>query len=213
MRRKSPFPSIDEIIGGDSETGHSFTLHRTLRSLLPQITYFAIWLAGLYAVEYGAARWLGPNWRGSIPIMGGLSFRWLALIPIGMLLEIIRKYNDNLYVLERDRIVHHFGLLSLRYKVPAIRYFDIRAMKINQGILGRILNFGDIELSTSAQENSEIMLIGVHAPRALAAFIEEMRTWHHSSENATFHPRRRISPDGPPLSTATAQDAAAPLSR
>lgn len=191
MRTKSPFPSIEEIIGGDNDTGHSFTLHRTIRSLLPEISYFAISLLILYATEYAAAKLLGSQWRNSIPILGGFSFRWLTVLPIFLLLEIIRKYNDNLYVFERDRVVHHWGLLSLRYKVPAIRYFDIRAMKVKQGILGRILNYGDIELSTSAQDNSEIILVGVYAPRALSSFIEEMRTWHHSSDEATFISRRR----------------------
>lgn len=191
MKRMSPFPSIDEIISGDGDNANSFSLHRTLKSLLPQISYFLFSLAVLYIVEFSAAYIFGAHWRGKIPVVGGFSFRWFAIVPIGLLLEIVRRYNDDIYVFERDRIVHHAGLLSLTYNVPAIRYFDIRALQVNQGIIGRMLNYGDIELSTSAQDHSEVVLRGIHAPLALAAFIEEMRTWHHGGDGATYQPRRR----------------------
>lgn len=191
MKRKGCYPLISEIISHDVECGGSFSVHRSLKSLLPQISYFLTSVTVLYLIEFGAAWFFGYGWRRHVPILGGFAFRWFALVPIGLLLELIRKYNDELYLFERDRVIHHSGILSFTYQVPAIRYFDIRAIQVNQGIVGRLLNFGDIELSTAAQDRAELTIRGVHAPLQLAAFIEEMRTWHHERETPGSQVRAR----------------------
>ena len=162
----------------DEENGGSFSTNRALKSLIFEISVFMVTVAFLYSLEFGVDYLLNREWNGTLPIFGGISFRWTAIVPIGMLLELTRRYNDNMYIFERDRITHHAGLLSLTYHVPAIRYSDIRAIQVRQGIMGRILNYGDIELCTSAQEKAELTLRGVHAPLALSGFIQEMRAWH-----------------------------------
>jgi uncharacterized membrane protein YdbT with pleckstrin-like domain len=183
MIRDAYYPSVSEIVNHDIESGGSFSVNRSLKSLLPQIGSFLSAVAVLYLIEFGTAYFLGFGWRRHIPIVGDYAFRLFAVVPIVLLLELIRKYNDDVYVFERDRVIHHDGVLSFTYNVPAIRYFDIRAVQVKQGIVGRILGYGDIELSTAAQDRAEVILQGVAAPRSLAAFIEEMRAWHHERDS------------------------------
>jgi len=206
------YPSAHEIVNHDIDMGGSFSLHRSIKSLLPQINSFLISVALLYLIEFGAAYLFGYGWRKHIPITGEFSFRWFALVPIGMLLELVRKYNDDLYVLERDRIIHHSGILSFTYHVPSIRYFDIRAIQVNQGIVGRILNYGNIELSTAAQDRAELTIRGVHAPLALAAFIEEMRSWHRDQDRAITQ-LREYPVSSPRASSGLPSPSAAPSQR
>jgi uncharacterized membrane protein YdbT with pleckstrin-like domain len=174
------YPSVNDLVNGDEGLGGSFTIHRSLKSLFRQIAYFGLSLAALYIFEFGTIYFFGPTWRNKIPLVGQFTFRWFALVPISILVELVRCYYNDLYVLERERIVHHAGLLSWRYNVPSIRYYDIRAVQVSQGIIGRIFNFGDVELSTAAQDRSELVVIGIHAPREFCQVVEEMRSWHRS---------------------------------
>jgi membrane protein YdbS with pleckstrin-like domain len=170
---------VQEMVEGNHGKGLQFSKHQSLRFFIPQIWRLSVAILCTYLFEYYAAKLLGIGWRDSIPVFGGLSFRWLSIVPLCMFFEIVRKYHDHLFVFERERVVHHLGLLSLTYNVPSVRYFDIRALQVNQGLLGRLLNFGDIELSTAAQDRAEVIIKGVYAPLALAQFIDEMRSWHH----------------------------------
>lgn len=185
MRKKRCYPSVDELVNGEQGLGGTFSTHRSLKSLFRQIAYLLFSIAVLYLFEFSAIYVFGAGWRTKIPFVGQFSFRWFALVPMAALVEIVRCYNNDLYVLERERIVHHAGLLSWTYNVPSIRYYDIRAIRINQGVVGRILNFGDIELSTAAQERSELIITGIHDPIEFCRTIEEMRTWHHGATTTT----------------------------
>ncbi|NBW39556.1 PH domain-containing protein [bacterium] len=97
------------------------------------------------------------------------------LIPIAFCVEAVRRYHDDLYIFERERIVHKGGRLSLQLTVPSIRYIDIRAVSVNQSIYGRIFGYGSIELNTAAEDISELVLSGVRAPLQLANVIENIR--------------------------------------
>ncbi len=174
----SCYPSVNDLVNGDHGLGGTYSTHRSIKSLFRQIAYLGLSLAALYVFEFGTMYLFGPAWRSKIPYIGQFSFRWFAIIPMGILLELVRCYNNDLYVLERERIVHHAGLLSWTYHVPSIRYYDIRAVQVNQAIIGRIFNFGDVELSTAAQEHSELVITGIHNPREFCRLIEDMRSWH-----------------------------------
>lgn len=116
----------------------------------------------------------------SISFIPTLSVRWLALIPALLLLEIFRRRFDDLYVLRDERILHHDGKLSLKYMVPTIRYSDIRAITVYQDLLGRLLDYGDIDVGTAAQDGAEISFYGVRSPRELARLLDEFRNYHRS---------------------------------
>lgn len=99
----------------------------------------------------------------------------LYLIPLGFAIESLRRYHDDLYIFEHERIIHKGGRLSLQYSVPSIRYIDIRAITVSQSIYGRIFDYGSVELNTAAEDASELVLIGVRSPIELARVIENIR--------------------------------------
>lgn len=199
----SCYPTVHDLVNGDQGLGGTFSTHRSLKSLLRQIIYLGFSLAVLGIFEFGTLYLFGASWRSKIPYIGQFSFRWFALVPIGIFLELARCYYNDVYVLERERIVHHAGLLSWTYHMPSISYGDIRAIQVNQGIIGRILNFGDIELSTAAQERSELLITGIHNPREFCRIIEDMRSWHRGGDGSAREATTLAEYQHPPLESAT----------
>jgi hypothetical protein len=117
-----------------------------------------------------------------LPFGEYLSLRWLSAIPALLLLEVVRKFHDELYVFEKHRIARFGGRLSLTYQAPNIRFSDIKAVVIHQDLLGRILDYGDIELSTAAQGSAELSIKGINAPEELALLIEHFRLYSMETE-------------------------------
>lgn len=171
------YPTLERCLSAPDKA-RVFAIHRSIRSRIPHICFFFILVFGVYFANY-----LDPTlaFRSYIPLIDKLSNRWLAVFPALVLLEFVREHYDDLYVFGLEKILHSGGRLSLRHIVPSIKYIDIRAILVQQGIIGRLLNYGDVLLGTAAQDTSELVLTGVVSPGRLAALIEELRT--HNSEN------------------------------
>ena len=99
------------------------------------------------------------------------------------LLEIIRRYNNDLYVFSLDKVTKEQGRLSLSYSVPVVKYLDIRSVTVVQDIWGRIFDFGTVELSTAAREGSELFVEGIRDPEGLASFVEDCRTHQRNRQS------------------------------
>lgn len=158
------YPSAEEMIErGENSVLH---IHRSFRSSLGLMLMTALSVAGvLYCIlHYGSA------------------FRWAAILPVIFVLEIARRYINDLYIISRDQVAHQQGRISLRYAVPSIRCIDLRAINIEQTLWGRILNFGGVNLCTAAQSGAEVTMDGVAAPQELAKLIDDLRA--HSQRAA-----------------------------
>lgn len=105
-----------------------------------------------------------------------ISPRVLALIPFVLLLEILRRLHNDLYIFSQHRLTHLRGRFSLSYNVPVVKYIDIRAINVVQDFWGRIFNYGDISVGTAAHEGNEILISGVKAPEELAMLLDQLRT-------------------------------------
>jgi hypothetical protein len=72
-----------------------------------------------------------------------------------------------------------------------VKYIDIRGIRVNQSIWGRIFNYGDVLIGTAAQDESEIILAAVDSPDELSQVLEDARTY-----NQDMHPpQHRMSHD------------------
>ena len=149
-----------------------FESRRSIRSFLSQLILF---FAAIGVVVLLNVLMPGANLLGHFDISAHISMRWLGLIPTIFFLEAIRRYHDDLYAFTANNLTHYDGRLSLNYNVPNLRYVDIRAVVVYQDIFGRILDYGDVELDTSAQEKSEMYISGVRSPQELAELIEALR--------------------------------------
>lgn len=164
------YPSAATLLARNTHGKPLLVVHRSLRSVLLLFVSFGTATLTVFSIAFLLATAGLPR----VPLLE-ISPRWLSLIPIGIFLEILRQYYNDLYVFEGDRVQRYHGRLSMNYRVPSLRYADIRAIRVRQGLLGRILNFGDIEISTAAQDIAEIAFAGVWAPRSLAALIDDLR--------------------------------------
>jgi hypothetical protein len=155
------YPQAKEILSQDKE-GSLLTVYRSYRSILAQ---FIIFFAALTAT-YGIIK-LTPAY---IPYT-----RWIGIIPVLLLLNIFRTYYNEMIHFERNKITLYFGRLGFKYEVPALKYIDIRGVQVRQSIMGRILDYGDVELGTSGAADYEMTIQGVRNPTQMADLIYDLR--------------------------------------
>ncbi len=167
-----PYPRVENL-PLQSKNKVLFKVHRSPRSTLSYIV-----LALLLSIAVFVLNYLFPDFRISqtVPVLKWISFRWLAIFPAAVLLEMVRKHHDDQYIFGRHRITHLNGRLSLSYSIPVLKYQDIRAISVTQDIVGRMFNYGNVEISTAAQEGSELVIEGIYAPWDLADLIDELRS-------------------------------------
>lgn len=170
------YPPLEELLTRPTKS-KLLLLHRSLRSSAGLIIVLAGMVVGIISLAWHAAGVASDDFSLS-PIV-----RLLTLAPIGVVLELLRRYYNDLYIIGRDKITHYQGRISLRLATPSVRGIDLRAITVSQGILGRILDYGDVAIATAAQEGPEIILRGVRAPHELAKLIDDLR---QKSQRASF---------------------------
>ena len=62
----------------------------------------------------------------------------------------------------------------MRSQRPIMNYEHIVMVAIDQDIMGRLFDYGDVELSSAAEDISELVIKGVRHPRELADIIEAL---------------------------------------
>ncbi|MCB0328201.1 MAG: PH domain-containing protein [Bdellovibrionales bacterium] len=166
------YPRAEELLANTE--GHLLELKRSPRSMLGFFAWalFSALIVSVICYFFGSVRI-----SYEIPVVNLLSTYWFFLFPIGVAIEGIRQYHDDLYILDREKVTHKGGRLSLEYSVPEIRYQDIRAVGVSQSFVGRLFDYGDVELNTAAQDQGELLLEGIRAPDELAELIEEIRAF------------------------------------
>ncbi|MCB0338393.1 MAG: PH domain-containing protein [Bdellovibrionales bacterium] len=138
------------------------SLVNLLISALPTLTILTV------ALVLGEELIISKKWQPYIRSMTHLA---QILILIGL----IRRYFDDLYVLHRRGMIRFKGRVSLQYGVTHIRYANIRELAIEQNLLGRMLDYGTIKVGTAATDHYELVLTQVPSPHFLHALINERR--------------------------------------
>lgn len=168
------YPTLEQFLA-DPNRDSVLRVKLSLRSVLGGFIVFIAALVVVVLVNVYAAS--GFEFTIAAKLVS-VSPRWLAIIPVLILLEIIRRYHDDVYSFGQESITHIGGRLSLNYKVPSIRYAHIRAVVIKQSVLGRLLDYGDIELGTAAADGAEVVMKGIRAPDELGALVEELQHYN-----------------------------------
>lgn len=184
------YPTFEEIIArkGDREL---FRTYRSFNSLIPLILLFLFLLIVSMILTNLSANPFGQWIHSTI----GISARWFSLPAALVLLEIIRRRNNDAYVLGREMLSHYGGRISLKYYIHIIKYKDIRAVNVLQSVYGRFLDFGTLEVSTAAQKEGDVYFYGVRSPMELAAIIDQFRS-ENQSRHAGEDPGTEIKNDG-----------------
>jgi len=102
----------------------------------------------------------------------------LLIVGLFILNEIIVK-RLYVYEIEKAGIKESFALISK--KEVLIPYSNITRIDLRKSSLGRILNYGDIEISSSA--SSRIIIRGVRNPEYVYKKIKEMIEKYKNEES------------------------------
>jgi len=102
-----------------------------------------------------------------------LQFSWIiemlvVLIGIYLLLEPLNERISKTYMLTDSGIIERKGIFSI--KEVNILYSKISDVRLEQSFLGRILNFGDVVISS---EKYQIVMKGIRSPREIYEFVKK----------------------------------------
>jgi len=147
----------------------SIAFRRSIFSLMPHIVgcFLITWV--MYSIAAGLLTTLDTF---------GLSRVWLrllAIIPALVILNTIRIYFNNRYIIGRQRLRLYRGLLALSLDKPAIDYSDIREIQVTQNFFGRIFNYGHVAVGTAASGTYDIILENIGQPYAIQKLLDERR--------------------------------------
>jgi PII-like signaling protein len=170
------YPTLEQLLLQPSKK-ELLLVKRSVLSMISGVITFcvAVTIVVLAHLYFPAIGW--------IPVVRHFSPRWLALIPFVILLELTRRYHDNLYIFGESNVTRRQGRFSLRYSLPTIRYRDIRGITVYQTFWGRVFGYGDVLLGTAARADSELIIEMVDAPYDLADLIEQFRR-HNLDEDS-----------------------------
>jgi hypothetical protein len=157
------YPTFEEIYSG-ANPDRLFVTKRSLLSLLPRCLLFLLLALIVAYVNISVAT-----------VETGGYFRWLGLVPLVVLLDLIRVHYNDIYVFSRFKLTKIEGRISFNYSVPSINYNDIRGLVVSQSFMGRILGYGDIQIGTASTEGHELVMEGMLDPERLGEIIEKFR--------------------------------------
>ena len=128
---------------------------KTVRPSLKALLLFFIFSSCPLTIFYIILNLLGSL---SNPKIGSLVNSLYYLLIIICFLEVIRRYFNDRYVIYSDKIISIQGLISFHLTRNTIDYLDIREIKTNQTILGRMVGYGDLLISTASTSGIELTL-------------------------------------------------------
>lgn len=86
---------------------------------------------------------------------------------------IVLKWMSTIYILQEKQLVMRFGIFNATEKMYDLR--NIRNVSINQNILGKLFNYGDLVIITSASGGyqEKIYLSGITNPKKYKHHLQE----------------------------------------
>lgn len=178
----SHYPSFEELVTDPRDPDHILVLTPAYRSFLSMMIFWIFTVVVVLMINVWSYR-LNTAYPGSI--VSGLPTRWLAVVPMLVLLEILRRKYNQAYIFGVDKATQIVGRLWFTYNETVIEYGDVRSINVVQSFWGRIFNFGRVDVSTAAQEDSELQLDGVISPEELAALVDHFRTYSRELDSHT----------------------------
>ncbi|MBS1660701.1 MAG: PH domain-containing protein [Bacteroidetes bacterium] len=111
-------------------------------------------------------------------------YGWIAAV-VGLLYLLIRYaiWNANIWVVTNFRVIDEVGLLNHFAKESPLD--KINNVSYNRSILGRIFNYGDVEIQTAAQVGATTYFNVNHPKRlqeTIAAAQAEYKNWEYGNQ-------------------------------
>jgi uncharacterized membrane protein YdbT with pleckstrin-like domain len=139
--------------------GNKVGIEQVIYKLRPSWQYFWSWILLMSVVISILVK--VDQWSLSL---------FFFLILVGLILFLRFRH---LYLVSNIRVISREGLIA-RHEVE-IQLRHIRAFNVKQSVIGRILSYGDIEISSAADSAIKVVLKGVCSPYELKERIRELR--------------------------------------
>jgi len=147
-------------------------LRRSLRSITLEMLVVIVPLSVIYTLVSLASK---SSPAAELEPITYAALVLLNLVRIGVVLEFIRRYLNDLYIIDNRRIRQAHGYLSLNFKVSHVKHHDIREVTIEQSVIGRMFDFGDVKIGTASTNEYEIELKGIRSPKRVSRLIMDKR--------------------------------------
>ncbi len=128
-------------------------INKTIHPSLKVLSIFFLSLSIPLSLLYEALKALGID---TIMGIGLLSIYYTSLFFIA--LETLRRYFNHKYVFQKEKMIIFHGIVSPNLEKSNCEYRDIIEVKAEQGILGRLLDYGDIFISMASFSDKKIVI-------------------------------------------------------
>ncbi len=182
----SHYPGFEELVTSPRDPDRILVFTPAYRSFLSMMILWIFTVVVVLALNVWSYQWTAAYPRS---LISDLPMRWLAVVPMAILLEILRRKYNQVYIFGIDKATQIVGRLWFTYNETVIEYGDVRSINVVQSFWGRIFDFGRVDISTAAQEDSELQLDGVIAPEELAALVDHLRTYSRELDSHTERAR------------------------
>jgi uncharacterized membrane protein YdbT with pleckstrin-like domain len=146
-------------------------IRHSIIGILLELSLTVAGISVLYALFLPA---IAASWNWPKPILN-YSLHALDVARLLVLLELIRRYFNDLYILSDRRIRQMRGYISFSFSITNIKLCDIREVKIEQSLFGRLLGYGTVHIGTASTNAYEVQLKKIAHPRDLAEEISRRR--------------------------------------
>ncbi|MHB8699241.1 MAG: PH domain-containing protein [Sulfuricaulis sp.] len=162
-------------LGAERSVSEPGDLNRTIH-LHPAISSFWVWLLVfcfgaiatwsprlflIYVLNVSKIYVDNMDVYGVIPLVSMLG----AMSVASAIINTLYGYYVRSYLIGRDTIETNFGLISR--KIQRIEYHHIRSVNVDQGLIGRALKYGTVEISTAAREGGDLIFKDIVNPTSV----------------------------------------------
>lgn len=90
-------------------------------------------------------------------------------LSIFIFLRLLYKKYSTKIILTGTSIIDNDGLIAINER--EVSYTDIRTVKVTQGIMARILNYGTLEIATAGTNEYELQIYRIYNPKKIKSEI------------------------------------------
>jgi hypothetical protein len=153
-------------INSQIDGGERWVFERSPISLV--FEYFILALLVYVAIDLTARYdWLTQNVNLGIPLELSLPM----LLPIIYFGFIVHQLKNSIYSISAEQVRATHGRLSFSKQDTEIDVIDVRGVEIRRPLLGRLFNYGSVEIGTAAHQGEEILMRGVADPSCVRDII------------------------------------------
>lgn len=155
--------AIEDVIEFLDEGG-VVILRPSVRAEWPRMAAFLA--ASVFAIYLTV---LNPNsFIGIVPMF--------VFLPLSILAVIMHKRFNSKYTLSKSHVTCVTGLFSWKHSRIRLGYDQLKAIEVEKNVIDRILNTGNIRLSTAMFDQPEVTLKRLHNPQYFAGVVKVKHT-------------------------------------